>query len=58
MVVCLMVKKIVTQGNKYYQCEECKLLYNDKVHADECEKWCKEHDSCNLEITSHALKAN
>lgn len=40
--------------NKPYKCPECKLLYKEKKWAKKCEAWCKEHKSCNLEITRHA----
>ncbi len=42
--------------NKLYQCPECSLRYKDKEWKDKCEAWCKEHHSCNLEITSHATE--
>jgi len=41
---------------KLYQCPECDLHYTDKQTATECETWCKEHKSCNLEITKHAVE--
>ncbi len=48
-----MVREI---NNKYYQCEKCKFIYEDKGWAEKCEVWCREHNSCNLEITKHAKK--
>ena len=42
--------------NKLYQCPKCGLEYQEKAWAEKCESWCKEHKSCNLEITKHALK--
>ncbi len=51
-----MVKEIEKQGRKFYQCEDCKLLYEDRIWAQKCEKWCKKTNSCNLEITNHAIK--
>ena len=39
-----------------YECPECKLGYREKKWAKACEAWCKEHHSCNLEITAHAEK--
>ncbi len=48
-----MVKKI---KESRYQCEECKFIYSDKKWAEKCERWCKKHHSCNLEITKHAVK--
>lgn len=46
-----MIKKV----DELYQCEECKLLYQELGWAEKCENWCKEYKSCNLDITSHAV---
>ena len=51
-----MVKEIKNKG--YHECEECKLMYKDKVWAEKCEKWCKKYKSCNLEITKYAINKN
>lgn len=51
-----MVKEILKNNNKVYQCEECKFIYKNKNLAEKCEQWCKKHHSCNLEIIKHALK--
>jgi len=32
------------------------LEYQEKEWAEKCEAWCKEHKSCNLKITKHAIK--
>ncbi len=37
-----------------YQCEECGFHYEDREWAERCEAWCREHKSCNIEITAHA----
>ncbi|MDZ4285556.1 MAG: hypothetical protein U1A23_01365 [Candidatus Sungbacteria bacterium] len=37
-----------------YECSECKLKYREEKWAKACEAWCREHKSCNLEITAHA----
>ena len=42
--------------NKLYQCPECGLHYENNEQTKKCEAWCKEHKSCNLEITSHAIE--
>jgi len=39
-----------------YECPECHLKYKEKEWAEKCEAWCREHKSCNLEITAHAEK--
>ena len=51
-----MVRIIQEEGKQTYRCDECGFLYEDKEIADKCEAWCKEHHSCNLEITAHALE--
>ncbi|MHA1906881.1 MAG: hypothetical protein ACW98Y_06280 [Candidatus Thorarchaeota archaeon] len=38
-----------------FLCEECGLLYKEEHWAEKCEVWCKEHKSCNIEITQHAV---
>lgn len=39
-------------------CPVCKLRYRERQWAERCEAWCRVHQSCNLEITKHALKPN
>ena len=51
-----MASKINKDERNYFACEECKLLYRNKNWAEKCEAWCKEHHSCNLEITRHSIK--
>lgn len=41
---------------KVFVCPECNLSYEDADWAKKCAAWCKEHHSCNLEITEHAVK--
>ena len=50
-----MVKVIETQGKKLYECDECGFRYEKKEWAEKCEAWCKEHQSCNLEIYPNAI---
>lgn len=50
-----MVKSLKENNKELYQCEECSFKYEDNIWAEKCEKWCKEHKSCNIEITSHAV---
>lgn len=51
-----MVKIIIEEDKKFCQCEECGLQYENRELAEKCETWCKEHKSCNIEITEHAIK--
>lgn len=49
------VSNIDAGGNQnLYQCKECGLHYKDKETAEKCEAWCKEHKTCNVEITNQA----
>ncbi len=51
-----MVREIDYQSKEYYYSEYCKLIYMDKTWAEKCEKWCKDNQSCNIEITKHSIK--
>ena len=50
------VAKIIDseKNKKLFQCPECGFHYIDKAMAEKCEAWCREHKSCNLEITARA----
>ncbi len=48
------IKKI----KEYYKCSECGMQYEDKEWAEKCETWCKEHHSCHIKITSHAVSSH
>lgn len=41
--------------SQLYTCPECGLSYKDQELAKKCEAWCKEHNSCNLEITKYSV---
>lgn len=45
------------RDGELFTCPECGLHYNEKHWAEKCEKWCREHHSCNLEITSHSMES-
>ena len=51
-----MVKILIEEDKKLYQCEECGFHYESKEWAEKCQAWCREHQSCNLEITAQALE--
>ena len=47
--------KVIQQNNKeLYQCVECGFHYGEREWVKKCEAWCREHKSCNIEITAHA----
>ena len=50
-----MTQVIQQNGKTYHQCSECKLMYPKKNLAEECETWCREHKTCNIEIIKHAV---
>ena len=39
-----------------YTCTACGLTYQDANWAQKCFEWCTKNNSCNLEITAHALE--
>lgn len=41
---------------KLFVCPECGFSYTEAEWAKKCAAWCKEHKSCNLEITQHAVE--
>ena len=49
-----MVKVIQKDNRELYQCPECGFHYEDREWAEKCEAWCREHKSCNIEITAYA----
>lgn len=42
--------------DKLYTCPICGFHYRDEATAKACEAWCREHKSCNIEITAHAVE--
>ena len=51
-----MTSEIIKNGKKTYQCDNCKLYFEDKEWADKCQAWCDEHHTCNVEITKHRIR--
>lgn len=51
-----MVKITQQKDKELHQCKECGFKYAEKEWAEKCEAWCKEHQSCNIEITAHAVQ--
>jgi len=51
-----MVEETNFENRIVYKCEKCGYLYRNKKKAKECEDWCNNHMSCNLNITKHAMR--
>lgn len=52
-----MNTKSKKENIQLHECPECHLNYKEKEWMNKCEAWCKEHlNSCNLEITAHAIE--
>jgi len=54
----LMMAGMNHDGNKsekLFVCPECGMSYKEVEWAKKCAAWCKEHKSCNMEITQHAV---
>lgn len=55
LMMAMMNRKEHTD-EKLFVCPECGFSYRDVEWAKKCAAWCREHKSCNLEITEHAVK--
>lgn len=42
--------------DKKYECKNCGLHYDDKKKAEECNKWCDKHGTCNIDITKYSIE--
>ena len=45
--------KIRSKTEKVYVCGECGYEYKDKEWMEKCQRWCREHKSCNIDIIKH-----
>ena len=43
-------------AQKIFICPACELSYHSEEWAKKCEVWCRKYNSCNLEITKHAIE--
>lgn len=50
-----MVHSFATSGTTVHACDECGLVYDDKVLAQACQSHCETHDSCDLAIGRQAI---
>lgn len=46
----------MNQPNPSFECSECGLHYSDKTVAEACEKFCSQHQACNMEITQQSVE--
>jgi len=51
-----MVKKNKKEKKILFQCEECKLFYENKKLAEKCDAYCKEHHACNIELIANSVR--
>jgi len=53
------MKLITNDKDKiYFACEECGFKYEEGEWAEKCQAWCSEYQSCNMEITQHAVNTH
>lgn len=50
-----MVKKVETKNKQVFECEECGMKYMSQEYAIQCENWCKENGTCNIEIIKNSI---
>jgi len=46
-----------TESGEFHECHICELHFTDKDWAKKCIEWCKNNESCNLEIAGHSEEA-
>jgi hypothetical protein len=51
-----MAEETNFKGKIVFKCLKCGWFYRDKELAEKCENWCRNHNSCNIEIAKHAIK--
>ena len=51
-----MLKEIIHDKEKYFQCSVYNFYYKTESLAKKCEDFCEKHNSCSLEITKHTVK--
>lgn len=51
-----MVEEVGFEETIAFKCTVCGYLFQEIERAEECEKWCARHNSCNFDITKYALK--
>jgi uncharacterized Zn finger protein len=42
----------------FYVCEECGLVYRERIWAEKCKLFCSRHHACLPEIIRHAVQMN
>jgi len=42
-------------AKEVYVCDICKFAYENEKLAKDCEKWCRSHNSCSLQISKSAV---
>ncbi len=57
-IVSRTMKKKIKDKTNIFECKYCRMQYVDKNWADQCEEWCSDHKSCNLDITLHNIEVN
>lgn len=50
-----MVLLVVVKSERFYACGECGLIYASRELAEACEEWCKEHGTCNMELSRQSI---
>lgn len=51
-----MVVKEEYEGIESFKCEECGFHYRDKRNAENCEKHCRNNDSCDTQTIKRSIE--
>lgn len=55
MMLMMATMKHDNSDEKLFVCSECGYQYKEKKLAQDCQRWCQEHNSCNLEIVKYGI---
>jgi len=51
----MVIEELLGEGDIICACGECGFKYTNKKWAEKCEKYCKGHKKCSIEIVKHAM---
>ena len=55
IIIC-MIGEIQENNSVLYRCGSCGSHYLSRGLAEQCDRWCAEHQTCNVEIIQYAIE--